>query len=77
MAISVPTGRFVITIGLDEEGDNALAFEYEGISNLQAVGYLTTVLDIIRQHNAHSWNATHLEPDEPSEDEPPDGEAPG
>lgn len=62
------TGFILISVGLDE-GGIAMSYRYDGLSPESAIGYLTTVTDLMRDEVRFAWHAAMVEDFEDDEDD--------
>lgn len=62
------TGFILVSVGLDE-GGIAMAYRYDGLSPEAAIGYLTTVTDLMRDEVRFAWHAARLEELDDEDDE--------
>lgn len=66
---SIPeTGFVLISVGLDEDGI-AMAYKFDGLSPESAIGYLTTVTDLMRDDVRFAWHAARQEAYDDADDD--------
>lgn len=62
------TGYVLISVGIDE-GGIAMAYNYDGLTPEAAIGYLTSVTDLIRDDIRFAWQAARMEAFDDEDDE--------
>jgi hypothetical protein len=55
------TGKIVIRVGIDADGQRKRAFGIDGMDPAEAIGHLTTMIDIVRENQKRSWFSQHPE----------------
>lgn len=56
--VAVRTGSIEIVVGIDADGQSVMSFQLNDVPVFHAIGYLTSILDVLRETKLSEWRTT-------------------